>query len=125
MDWIRLQFFNLATGDLSSAALQSSRATFCELLASEWFNSRLRSPARPRLHRASDQRENMLILPTVKILRATFEEGEEAEYVGELVRAYCSYDGAPESVMRALDEDKEELEESRTTALEVSLERFE
>lgn len=37
--WSRIQFFTLSAGDLSYAPLQSSRAAFCELLASMYSAS--------------------------------------------------------------------------------------
>lgn len=45
---------------------------------------------------------------------------DEAQFAGELVRGYCAFDGAPESVWQTMGDDRSEVEETRSSALEAS-----
>jgi len=46
---------------------------------------------------------------------------DDAQLAGELVRGYCAFDGAPEDVWTGMGNDREEVEETRSSALEVSI----
>ena len=45
---------------------------------------------------------------------------DDAQLAGEVVRGYCAFDGAPEDVWAGMGDDREEVEETRSSALEVS-----
>ncbi|ODO10755.1 hypothetical protein I350_01352 [Cryptococcus amylolentus CBS 6273] len=86
----RIQFITLSAGDLSSAMVESTRATFCELLA-------------------------------IRILRAYPNVQDEAALVGELVHAHCAFDGAPDEIWESLGEDRKDVEEMTSSALELAI----
>ena len=46
---------------------------------------------------------------------------DDAQLAGELVRGYCAFDGAPEDVWTGMGNDRDEVEETRSSALEVSI----
>jgi hypothetical protein len=56
----------------------------------------------------------------VKVMRKIPHPEDEAQFAGELVRGYCAFDGAPESVWQTMGDDRSEVEETRSSALEVS-----
>lgn len=45
---------------------------------------------------------------------------DDAQLAGEIVRGYCAFDGAPEDVWAGMGDDRAEVEETRSSALEVS-----
>nr|ODN95119.1 nonselective cation channel [Cryptococcus depauperatus CBS 7855] len=89
----RIQFITLSSGDLSSAPVQTTRASFCELLA-------------------------------IKVLRAYPNMQDEAALVGELVHGHCAFEGAPEKIWKSLGDDRKDMEEMTSSALEASLYKF-
>ena len=62
-----------------------------------------------------------MLTVVVKVLRHFPHPEEEAELVGQLVRGWCAFEGAPEEVWRSMGDDREGVEEMRGSALEVSL----
>ncbi|WVN86773.1 uncharacterized protein L203_101945 [Cryptococcus depauperatus CBS 7841] len=86
----RIQFITLSTGDLSSAPVQTTRASFCELLA-------------------------------IKVLRAYPNTQDEAALVSELVHGHCAFEGAPEKVWKSLGDDRKDIEEMTSSALELAI----
>lgn len=45
---------------------------------------------------------------------------DEAAFAGELVRGFCAFDGAPDNVWESMGDDRADVEETRSSALEVS-----
>jgi hypothetical protein len=103
-DNFRIQFINLAEGDLSYAPLQNARAAFCELLASK---------------SAVDTTADGLI-GAVKVLRSFPDLQDEANVAEALVHGWSAFGGAPKSVWDSMGEDKREVEDATGSALEVS-----
>lgn len=101
----RLQFISLANSDLSYAPLQSTRAAFCELVASMSF---------------AVLGGWMLSYQPVKVLRKLPHPENDADLAGELVREFCAFEGAPQEVWASIGEERAEIEEIRNSALEVS-----
>ncbi|ORX39957.1 hypothetical protein BD324DRAFT_615672 [Kockovaella imperatae] len=91
-------------------ALMTNRLQFLNLCAADLSAAPLQS-----------SRANFCELLAMKILRATFHDGEEAEYVGELVMAFSAFDGAPSEVIKSLGDEKVELEHVKTSALELAI----
>lgn len=56
----------------------------------------------------------------VKVMRKVPHPDDEAQFAGELVRGFCAFDGAPEDVWQGMGEDRDEVAETRSSALEVS-----
>ncbi|WRT67253.1 uncharacterized protein IL334_004220 [Kwoniella shivajii] len=60
-------------------------------------------------------------LLAIKILRTFPHPEDEAPLVSELVRGYCAFDGAPEEVWTSMGDDKENIEETTGSALELAI----
>ncbi|WWD16005.1 hypothetical protein CI109_100429 [Kwoniella shandongensis] len=60
-------------------------------------------------------------LLAIKILRTFPHPEDEAELVGELVRGYCPFDGAPAEVWASMGDDKKDVEEMTGSALELAI----
>lgn len=56
----------------------------------------------------------------MKFLRKYPRAEDDAELTGELVRGFCAFGGAPEDVWQGMGDDREDVEETRSSALEVS-----
>lgn len=56
----------------------------------------------------------------MKFLRKYPRVEDDAELTGELVRGFCAFGGAPENVWQGMGDDREDVEETRSSALEVS-----
>ena len=67
------------------------------------------------------QGQGELTLRLVKVLRHFPHPEEEAELVGQLVRGWCAFQGAPEEVWKGMGDDRADVEEMRGSALEVSV----
>ncbi len=57
----------------------------------------------------------------MKILRTFPDPSDEVELVGELVKGWCAFAGASESVWASMGPERREVEVMRGSALEVSL----
>lgn len=99
-----MQFLTLAASDLSYAPLQSSRASFCELLASQ-------------LHIYTRM---IFLTSSVRLLRSFPHPEDEPALAEELVHAWCAFEGAPADVWDTLGEDKDDVLSTRSSALEAS-----
>lgn len=100
---------------MSYAPLQTSRAAFCELLASECL-------APP--HWSTNFKSYRTLNEIVKVLRTFPHPEQEADLVGQLVKGWCAFDGAPEDVWLSMGEDRKDIEGMRGSALEVGQARF-
>nr|XP_019013635.1 nonselective cation channel [Kwoniella pini CBS 10737]OCF52416.1 nonselective cation channel [Kwoniella pini CBS 10737] len=60
-------------------------------------------------------------LLAIKILRTFPHPDEPASLVSELVRGYCAFDGAPEEVWQSMGDDRENVEEMTSSALELAI----
>lgn len=87
--------------------MQTCRAAFCELLASKY-----------RLALRHDTTYNATC-GKVKVLRSQPYAQDEAALVGQLVHAYCAFEGASDEVWASLGEDRKDVEEMTSSALEV------
>ncbi|ORY27179.1 hypothetical protein BCR39DRAFT_538819 [Naematelia encephala] len=56
-----------------------------------------------------------------KLLRSFPHPEDEAELVGQLVRAWCAFEGAPEGVWTSMGDDRKDIEEMRGSALELAI----
>jgi hypothetical protein len=53
------------------------------------------------------------------VLRSYPNPPEEADLVGNLVKGWCAFDGAPEDIWVVMGEDREDVQEMKGSALEV------
>ena len=86
--------------------MQNARAAFCELLASELCSANTVCI----VHQLTS---------SVKIIRATPHADDEAELVDALVHGWCAFEGASEEVWSSFGDERQEVEESTGSALEV------
>jgi hypothetical protein len=56
-----------------------------------------------------------------KVLRTYPGPEDEADFVGELVRGWCAFEGAPEDIWDVMGDDRKDVEEMKGSALEVCL----
>lgn len=62
-----------------------------------------------------------ILIVSVKVLRTFPHPEDEADLVGELVRGWCAFDGAPDSVWSSMGDEKKEIKATQGSALEVGL----
>ncbi|ODN98517.1 nonselective cation channel [Cryptococcus wingfieldii CBS 7118] len=60
-------------------------------------------------------------LLAIRILRAYPNVQDEAALVGELVYSHCAFDGAPDQIWESLGEDRKDVEEMTSSALELAI----
>ncbi|KAE8541109.1 hypothetical protein D1P53_002463 [Cryptococcus gattii VGV] len=60
-------------------------------------------------------------LLAVKVLRSQPYAQDEAALVGQLVHAYCAFEGASDETWASLGEDKKDVEEMNSSALELAI----
>lgn len=89
--------------------MQTCRAAFCELLASKYH-----------LALRHDTTYNATC-GKVKVLRSQPYAQDEAALVGQLVHAYCAFEGASDEVWASLGEDRKDVEEMTSSALELAI----
>ncbi|RXK38635.1 hypothetical protein M231_04141 [Tremella mesenterica] len=60
-------------------------------------------------------------LLAMKLLRTVSHKEDEAELVGELVRGWCPFDGAPEEVWASMGTEADDVKETTGSALELAI----
>ncbi|KIR25457.1 nonselective cation channel [Cryptococcus deuterogattii LA55] len=60
-------------------------------------------------------------LLAIKVLRSQPYAQDEAALVGQLVHAYCAFEGASDEIWASLGEDKKDVEEMNSSALELAI----
>ncbi|KIR79851.1 nonselective cation channel [Cryptococcus gattii EJB2] len=91
-------------------ALMANRIQFITLSASDLSSAPLQT-----------SRAAFCELLAIKVLRSQPYAQDEAALVGQLVHAYCAFEGASDETWASLGEDKKDVEEMNSSALELAI----